>query len=111
MLRRPLALLQLAPEILSRVLTLLDIEDLLHIAQACKTLRALATDPLLHQRRLKAVPAELLPALSARTPRRELLKRGTPLISLNPQGVGQHLHSPTAAYQIRAFIALSCTTR
>ena len=99
-------LLRLAPETVSRILSLLDISDLLHVSQTCKSLRELAVDPVLHQRRRRAVRASLLPALKARTARHELLRRGTPLISLNPHMVNQHLQNPASAHQIQAFIAL-----
>merc|ERR1712093_64662 len=103
----PGPLLALPPESLERILSMLDIDDLLHLSRTCKQLRDAATDPVLHLRRLRAVPDVLSSALTKRPARGVLLQQRRPLISLAPHLPSLHLNSPSAAAQISAYLAVS----
>ena len=61
-----MAIDQLPPEILLRVLSHLEVNDLLQISRTCHTLRDLACDPLLHLERLQYAHYTLSRALSHR---------------------------------------------
>lgn len=102
-----LSVFTLAPEIVQQVLGFLGISDLLHVAQTCKALRVLATDPVLHHRRLKAVKPALLSALTARPSRADLLARRTILLSLHPHQPAMYIHGAAQVAQIQAYLALS----
>ena len=97
----------LAPELVQHVLSFLSLHDLLNASRCSKALRYLATDPLLHAKRLQAASHTLEAALQSRPARQELLRRRTPLISLTPNTPSIYLNSPGAATQIQAFLAVS----
>lgn len=102
-----LSVFTLAPEVVQQVLGFLGISDLLHVAQTCKALRVLATDPVLHHRRLKAVKPALSSALTARPSRADLLARRTILLSLHPHQPAMYIHGAAQVAQIQAYLALS----
>lgn len=102
-----LGLLQFSHEILQQVLSYLDVSDLLHASQTCKTLRMLATDPILHSRRLQAARPQLSSALNTRPARAELLARRTPLVSLYPHRPAMYINGAAQAAQIQAYLSLS----
>lgn len=101
------SLFHLSSEVLQQVLSFLDVSDLLHVSQTCKTLRILATDPILHIRRLQAARPELSSALNTRPARAELLARRTPLVSLYPHRPAMYINGAAQAAQIRAYLSLS----
>ena len=96
-----------APELVQHVLSFLPLSDLLNVSRCSKGLRSLATDPLLHSKRLQKASFTLNAALRSRPTRQELLARRTPLISLTPRTPSLHLNSPAAANQVQAFLAVS----
>ncbi|KAK9900646.1 hypothetical protein P389DRAFT_177380 [Cystobasidium minutum MCA 4210] len=98
---------QLSSEVLQQVLSYLDVSDLLHVSQTCQAFRVLATDPIIHARRLKAARPALLSALDARPARGELLARRTPLVSLYPNRPTMYINGAAQAAQIQAYMSLS----
>lgn len=63
---------ELPTELLIRILSYLDVNDLHHVARTCHTLRDLACDPLLHLERLHRVHFSLSTALEHRPSRASL---------------------------------------
>lgn len=125
-------LLRLPTEVIQRILFFLDVDSLLVLSRTSKGLRALATDPVVHIRRLRSATSLLEYALSRRITQADLLRRRpTPLIALgrrNPPPQHQptphplpppvmnaddsvnaprYLNSPTSAAQLQAYISVS----
>lgn len=104
----PSHLCALPAEVLLRILSLLDVRDLLAVSRTSKVLRTLATDPLLHRYRLRVATLSLSHALTMRPDRVELLSRRRPLISLTSAALAPsaYIYSPIAVQQVQAYLSV-----